>query len=132
LSSLFQASALRCHLFTTLLVLTAAAQIEAFAQHMPLIRALRTDGMKQRHWDELRDSTGRLVAPDSDTTLAEVLRMQDLVPHLDVLQRVAARASEEYRVERQLEEMQFVWNTVTFTLLPLRCVARHLAFGHGG
>lgn len=35
------------------------SEIEDFKPHIPLIQSLRNPGMRQRHWDQLKDETGK-------------------------------------------------------------------------
>ena len=94
--------------------------MDEFEGHMPLVNALRAAGMRERHYKDLEKVLGYKFVPDEESTLSDILRLHNLMPHLEALQRIAALAGEEYHVERKLDQMQSEWNTVCFELLPLR------------
>ena len=45
------------------------AGIDAFKPIVPVAVALRKDGMKDRHWDELSKKVGFDIRPDEEFTL---------------------------------------------------------------
>lgn len=57
-----------------------------FGVHVPLITALRTPGMRDRHWDEISQQLGFAFKPEEDVTFAALLQRYDLPAHLSMFQ----------------------------------------------
>ena len=68
-------------------VCTLFPQVEEFRPYIPLIAALRSSGMRDRHWDDLSAELRVRVKPDPSFTLATVSRL-NLLARLDVVQKV--------------------------------------------
>ena len=64
------------------------ADVEAFKQYTPLITALRSPGMRDRHWDKISGDIGVDVHPDDSYTLEKVIDM-GLMTHLDAIVKVS-------------------------------------------
>eukprot|EP00698_Gefionella_okellyi_P011213 TRINITY_DN2949_c0_g2_i1.p1 TRINITY_DN2949_c0_g2~~TRINITY_DN2949_c0_g2_i1.p1 ORF type:complete len:3309 (-),score=891.59 TRINITY_DN2949_c0_g2_i1:55-9981(-) len=91
-------------------------EIKDFAIHLPLITALRTTGMRERHWRDVESTTGIKLVLEDDTSFADILKAHDFAPHIEQLQAISNIASQEYVVEHKLDQMQHEWTEVAFTL----------------
>ncbi len=54
---------------------TIKAEVEEFKPHVELCLALRTDGMKDRHWEQVSEKVGFEVKPYEGFTFNHVLEM---------------------------------------------------------
>ena len=65
-------------------------QIDDFKPYVPLAVALRTDGMKDRHWDTISEKVDFEVRPDENFTLTTVMNM-GLLDNLSIVEESADR-----------------------------------------
>ncbi len=94
-------------------------QLEAFAAFLPLIEALRTPGLKDRHWALLSAAVGHEIRPEA--TLAFQLLVELGLPnHMDACTSIAEVAAKEHTFERALEKMRMDWSDVTFDMAPYK------------
>jgi dynein heavy chain len=91
-------------------------ELEAFRPYVPLIVALRTEGLAPRHWKEISEKAGFEIHPEMENfTLNRFMSAEiNLQEHLDVIQNVAERASKEYAIETSLMRMKNEWERVVF------------------
>lgn len=61
-------------------------EIDQFRPHLPLLTALKSPGMTNRHWDELSDIVGFRVEPDENFTLQTALSL-NLQFHLEAIEK---------------------------------------------
>jgi dynein heavy chain len=90
-------------------------KIDAFKPIVPLALALRKQGMKDRHWDQLSESVGFDIRPTEDFTLT-VLVDKGLVKHSEAAESVGERAQKEHNIEKSLRKMQADWEGLAFKL----------------
>jgi len=92
------------------------AQIDQFKPIVPLALALRKDGMKERHWKAISDSSGIECYPDEDFTLSKLVDM-GMVAHVAICDEVGEKAQKEFFIEKSLAKMKKEWEGMNF-LLP--------------
>ena len=97
-------------------VTTIAAQVDEFRVHIPLIQYLGNKGMRERHWEELNRKIGFVVEPQDDESLTDLLE-KGLENYLPEIKRVSELATQEYRIEKRLEEMRLEWRKICFTVV---------------
>ena len=76
-----------------------------FEAHMPLIHALRTTGLRERHWAQLYERTGIRFEPSLDLTLVSLHERYDFDGYLPTVRQIAQLAAREAEVEALLERM---------------------------
>lgn len=91
-------------------------ELDEFKPCVPLIVALRTEGMSERHWNEISQLVGRTVVPDMpDFILSKLISgSYNLLDHFESVQATADRAAKEFGIERRLKSMQSGWDYVSF------------------
>uniref|UniRef100_A0A8D3AAF5 Dynein axonemal heavy chain 12 n=1 Tax=Scophthalmus maximus TaxID=52904 RepID=A0A8D3AAF5_SCOMX len=72
-----------------------------------------------RHWDQMSNIVGYDLTPDSGTTLRKVLK-QDLAPYLEEFESLSAAASKEFSLEKAMQGMVHIWDSVSFHHQPYR------------
>ena len=65
-------------------------EVEKFRKYVPLALALRTEGMKDRHWDEVSNVAGFDVRPKEGFTMTTVINM-NLIDHLPDIEKVGEK-----------------------------------------
>ena len=74
-------------------------RMELFRPNVPLIQALRSPGMRMRHWQTLSDRLHMNVMPKANLTLSRCLDM-GLQSHITEIAHVAEVAGKEYAIEQ--------------------------------
>ena len=86
-------------------------KVDEFSVHLPLVTALRTEGMKDRHWEQISEKIGiQLKSPfdDDSFTLGRILE-QGVAEHLEAIESVTEVAAKEFQLEAWLKEMKVEW-----------------------
>ena len=73
--------------------------VDDFKTTVPLAVALRKDGMKDRHWDQISESVGFDIRPDEDFTLTTVIE-KGMLEHTPIAEEVGEKAFKEYNIEK--------------------------------
>jgi dynein heavy chain len=81
--------------------------------------ALRTDGMKERHWQAISEKVGFEVKPYDGFTFNHCLEM-GLHNFTDELVDIGEKAGKEYNIESSLSKMKKDWEAVEFLLLAFK------------
>jgi len=84
------------------------ADVEEFAPQVPVVMALRTDGMKDRHWTALSEKVGQEVKPYEGFTYQNCIDMK-LIAHTESIVDVGERAGKEYNIETSMAKMKADW-----------------------
>lgn len=93
---------------------TVKAQLDEFKPKVPLMVALRKEGMNERHWEQISTRVGFEVQPDEEFTFKKALDM-GLMNNLEVCVEVGERAFKEFGIENSLKKMYEEWENILFT-----------------
>ena len=89
--------------------------IDDFKPYVPLAIALRKDGMKDRHWDQISAKVGFDIRPQEGFNLTTVIE-SGMFKHIEIAEEVGERAYKEFHIEKSLVKMQADWKPVEFML----------------
>jgi dynein heavy chain len=95
------------------------SQLESFATFLPIIEALRTPGLKDRHWQQLSAEIGHDIRPEASLALQFLVEL-GVPAHLSTCSSIAEIAAKEHSFERALERMRTDWGNITFDLMPYK------------
>ncbi|XP_078276213.1 dynein axonemal heavy chain 3-like [Rhinoraja longicauda] len=95
---------------------TIKTKLDKFKINMPLINALCSPGIKQRHWALMSQKVGFSITPEESTSLSDILQL-GLEKHLENLSHISSQASKEYTLEKALSKMRKDWEEVDFTFV---------------
>jgi len=70
-------------------------KVNEFVPNVPIIMALRTEGMKDRHWDAISEKVGQVVKPYPGFTMKTLLDM-NLNKYEDDIVDIGEKASKQY------------------------------------
>lgn len=70
-------------------------QVEEFKPQVPIVVALRTEGMKDRHWDALTQRVGFEIKPYEGFTFGKCMEM-NLLEHTEAIVDVGERSGKEF------------------------------------
>lgn len=82
--------------------------VEEFKPEVPIVMALRTDGMKDRHWEMLSQRVGFEVKPYEGFTFQKCMELK-LLDHLEAVVDIGEKAGKEYTIETSLAKMKKDW-----------------------
>jgi dynein heavy chain len=94
-------------------------EVNEFRPVLPLLIALRTPGMEDRHWEALSEKVGRKVYPDKAFTLTSAKQM-GLHDQVDAITKVAETAAKENAIKVQLDKMEEAWADVMLEIVDYR------------
>ena len=89
------------------------SQIDEFKPLVPIIKALRNPGIKERHWEEFATKTGIVVEYSEVLTFSECLNL-GVDAFEKELQEMSDAANKEYAIELALTKMQKEWDYLDF------------------
>lgn len=82
---------------------------EGFKSYVPLIQALRQQGMRERHWNAVSQDLGFDVQPKEGFTLRKAVEELHLMDKLTILTKAGDAAGKEYAIEASLDKMVKEW-----------------------
>lgn len=89
------------------------AELKDLNASVTAVRDLQNPAVKERHWIELMTDTGRIIEINDDTTLADLLSL-NLHKFEDEVRGIVSKASNEQKIERDLEKIEQVWSEMMF------------------
>ena len=92
---------------------TVVSQLTEFEQHIPLMAALTTEGLHERHWDVFRRTSGLAFYFGAEqSTMFKAVLQSELTKHVPGLEAVSAVAREEHAVQSRLLELEREWTSI--------------------
>jgi dynein heavy chain len=98
---------------------TVKDDLDTYKPFVPLALALRKEGMKERHWQQISETVGFKVEPHEGFTFQTVIDL-NLVDHVQACEDIGEKASKEYTIELELMKMKEEWNEVEFFMIPFK------------
>ncbi|KAK1801742.1 hypothetical protein P4O66_022373 [Electrophorus voltai] len=98
---------------TALICSSIMEQIKDFKEHVPMVSVLCNPGIRARHWEQMSEIVNYDLTPNSGTTLRKVLK-QNLTAYMEQFETISAAASKEFSLEKAMQNMVELWDTVSF------------------
>ena len=98
---------------------TIKQEVEVFKPFVPLALAMRTEGMKERHWQGISEKVGFEVKPYEGFTFNHCLEM-GLANFTDEIVDIGEKAGKEYNIESSLAKMKKDWEAIEFNLIAFK------------
>lgn len=103
-------------------------EIEAFKPYVPVVKALRNPGMRERHWEGLADKIAETQGTEHRAIELETLALYQVVDSwhmhepgvLPSVLAVAEVSSKEYAIERSLDKMLGLWQPMEYNVFEYR------------
>ncbi|EAN77952.1 Cytoplasmic dynein 2 heavy chain (DYNC2H1), putative [Trypanosoma equiperdum] len=102
------------------------AKIEEFQPILPFVKFLRTEGMKDRHWDQISKEIGRDIRPGKTIMTISDVKPLMTVEYEEILLRISEVASREYQIETSLRKMKEEWEKISFDVQPYKSTGCYL------
>jgi dynein heavy chain len=94
--------------------------IKAFSKDsVPLMHLICTQGIKDRHWAEIKKSSGLEFESGSSTTLKQVTEV-GLHMHVAAIEDTCVSAAKENGLEKAMDKMESMWASMVFGLKEWR------------
>ena len=92
-----------------------------FRKHLPIMVALATPALKQRHWDQLSDILGvdPAIEPGEDLTLEDLLGW-GVAGHIEEIEEISVHANKQFGLEKNLAAMKADWGPLEFDVRDYR------------
>uniref|UniRef100_A0A7S3HTS3 Dynein heavy chain n=1 Tax=Spumella elongata TaxID=89044 RepID=A0A7S3HTS3_9STRA len=89
------------------------AETTEFRKNMPVIQSLASKALKRRHWEALSELLGKIIDPEDELTLQDLLDL-DAATNIESIQEITIAAEKEYNLERTMNAMMKEWETIEF------------------
>lgn len=91
-------------------------EIQGFYNSLPLMKELKSDALRKRHWSQLMEVTGQNFEMDSKTfTLGNMFSMQ-LHKYAEEIVKITNAAIKELTIESEIKKLADVWREQKFEL----------------
>ena len=106
--------------------------VDSFRKSIPLIQSLKNDAMQPRHWQELMKVTGVKFNANSTTFTLQSIFDMGLSKFSDEIAGVVNVATQEMKIQKNLQEIEEVWRKESFDLVAyvFFCIHRLLPVHH--
>ncbi|KAL7295702.1 hypothetical protein TKK_0011053 [Trichogramma kaykai] len=97
--------------------LAIEASMKNFKNSVPLFVELKNEAMRERHWQELMEKTGKYFDMSPDRFTLENMFAMDLARYQEIAETIVNNAGRELAIERGVEEIAKVWSDMKFKLM---------------
>ncbi|XP_033627732.1 dynein heavy chain 10, axonemal-like [Asterias rubens] len=91
-------------------------RMKEFKDAIPLFVDLKNEALRERHWKELMQKTGKSFDMNPDTFTLENLFAMELHNYKDVIGDIVTSASKELSIEKGIKEVSDVWDNMKFNV----------------
>lgn len=102
--------------------------VEEFKPQVPILIALRTEGIQDRHWELLSSKLGFELKPYEGFTFQKCMDM-NLTEYTDDIVDVGEKAGKEYNIETNLAKMKQEWKGIELHLKPFKNTGTFTVYG---
>jgi dynein heavy chain len=103
--------------------------VEDFKKNVPLVQALRSNGIRDRHWQAMEEVLGFSIKPDENFTLRRATEEMKLLDKVDPIVKICDNASKEYGIETALDKMEAAWADVNLDLSEYKATGTYVLKG---
>lgn len=93
------------------------SRVKNMLMALKAVAELQNPAIRERHWNQLMQVTGVKFVMDSDTTLADLLKL-NLHNFEDEVRGIVDKAVREMSMEKVLKELKMTWSTMEFQYEP--------------
>lgn len=91
-------------------------ELDDFRTSLPLFQDLKSEALRDRHWNEMMVRTGASFDISSGgVTLGNIFKM-NLLQYSDVISEISGNAQKELSIEKGISEIADTWNKIRFTV----------------
>lgn len=85
---------------------------------MPIVTSLRNVNLTEGHWEEIRSILGSGLDIHNEEFILQSLLEMNVVQFQEEIVGISVRATGEFKLRTQLNDLQEIWRTVAFTVKP--------------
>lgn len=85
---------------------------------MPIVTSLRNVNLTEGHWEEIRSILGSGLDINNEEFILQSLLEMNVVQFQEDIVGISVRATGEFKLRTQLNDLQEIWRTVAFTVKP--------------
>ncbi|CAD7963334.1 unnamed protein product [Amoebophrya sp. A120] len=89
-------------------------ELADFQQYVPLIVAMRNEGMKERHWTQISELVGVTIDPEMENFSLQNFIDLGLMNTVTEISDIGDRSGKEFQIEKQLAKMKADWEPIEF------------------
>lgn len=93
---------------------TLRMKMKQFKDSVPLMVSLKHEAMRDKHWEQLMDKTGKFFNMQADTFTLENMFSMELHKYQSIAEEIVNYAVKEFAIERDLEEITKVCESLRF------------------
>ncbi|XP_074463065.1 dynein axonemal heavy chain 10 [Larus michahellis] len=91
-------------------------KMKAFRDSIPLLLDLKNEALRERHWQDLMEKTGRSFDMAPETFTLENMFAMELHRHSDIISEIVGTAVKELSIEKGVKEIVETWEHLKFTV----------------
>lgn len=100
---------------------------DAFKSYMPLIRALASPALRDRHWTALGELIQEEISPN-DLTLQRLIDL-NIMDRMEEVETITVKAEKEFALEKNIENMIAEWNGIDFQTMEYKNTGTYVIKG---
>ena len=104
------------------------AKTAAFKENIPLLEALGSKALLDRHWMELSERVGHDLIPDIELTLQSMLDI-NIMEKWDDVEEIATIANKEHGLQNKLKSMEQEWDELELLVKEYKTTGTHIIGG---
>lgn len=90
--------------------------MKQFKDSVPLMVSLKHEAMRDKHWDQLMEKTGKFFNMQADTFTLDNMFAMELHKYQSIAEEIVNYAVKEFAIERDLEEINKICESLRFTV----------------
>jgi dynein heavy chain len=94
-----------------------AEKIVTFRDSIPLFSDLKNEALRERHWKQLMDITGKTFDMNPETFTLEKLFSMNLSSHSEKIGEIVGGAMKELAIENALKDIENTWKNLKFSVV---------------
>lgn len=95
---------------------TLVEDIKSFKDSIPLFANLKSDSLRERHWQKLMETTGGKFDMDAASFTFKMMIDMQLFKFSDQISDIVSQANKELAIEKQLQLIRETWKVTKFEL----------------
>lgn len=93
-------------------------KMKEFKNTIPLMVELKNEALRERHWKQLMEKTGKVFDMSPDRFTLENMFSMEIHKYTDIVEETIAAAVRELSIEKGVKEIQETWKHMSFIAIP--------------
>jgi len=101
---------------------------DSFKSYLPVVRALASPALRDRHWEALSELIEEEVTPDESLTLRKLLDL-NIMDRMEEVETITVKAEKEFSLEKSIEGMGSEWSEIVFDTMAYKETGTYVVKG---